>query len=428
MSAKSFVEAWNYGALGTNGQLQSWAFASIAGYDEVSANPPRAQTMSGLKVIDDRTFTVDLTRPSIDFELSLGFPPFYPLPEAAYKNMKAFGANPIGNGPYKFESPDAWQHNVKIDLVPNPDYHGDRQPKNKGLRFVMYQSYDSAYADLLAGNLDLLDTIPNNALTTFQADLGDRVIKKPTAEYQHIGFQPTMPHFAGEEGVLRSKAISLAINRQQICDAIWHGTKIPARDFTSSSLPGFNGNLAGSELLKYNPDEARRLWTQANAIAPWSGPFKIAYNSDGDHAAWIDAIANSVKNTLGIDAQGVPYATFKTMRDQIVGKTIHMAFRKGWQGNYPTMLNFLMPKYLSDSASNDIGYVNTEFDKLLAAALAAPAPEGSYNLVAQAQTILFQDMPDIPVFDSIAIAGYSDKVRHVSLSWNGLFDFENVEK
>ncbi|MCM6785137.1 ABC transporter substrate-binding protein [Nocardia sp. CDC159] len=428
VTAKSFVDAWNYGALSSNAQLQNWVFGSIVGYDEVSADPPKAQTMSGLKIVDERTFTVDLVRPSIDFELSLGFTPFYPLPEVAFQDMKAFGERPVGNGPYKFANPDAWQHNVQIDLTPNPSYRGNRPAKNKGLRFVMYQTHETSYADLLAGNLDLLDTIPNSALTSFQSDLGDRSIKRPTAQYEHIGFQPTLPHFGGQEGVLRRRAISLAINRQQICDTIWHGTKTPARDFTSSSLPGFDGALPGSELLRFDPDEARRLWAQADAIAPWSGRLEIAYNSDGGHQAWIDAVANSVKNTLGIEAQGTPYPTFKTIRDQIVGKTIRTPFRNAWQGDYPTMLNFLMPQYLSTSASNDIGYVNPEFDKVLNTALAAPTPEESYRLIAQAQQILFQDMPDIPVLDYIANAGHSDKVRNVALTWNGLFDFEDVEK
>ncbi|GAA5086138.1 peptide ABC transporter substrate-binding protein [Nocardia iowensis] len=428
VTAKSFVDAWNYGALSTNAQLQSWIFASIVGYDEVSVDPPKAQTMSGLKVVDDRTFTVDLTRPSIDFELSLGFTPFRPLPEVAYRDMKAFGERPIGNGPYKFAGPDAWQHNVQIDLVPNPDYRGKRPAKNKGLRFVMYATYDTAYADLLAGNLDLLDTIPDNALTSFKNDLGDRAIQKKTARYEHIGFQPTVPHFGGAEGVLRRKAISLAINRPQIAETIWHGTKAPARDFTSASLPGYQDNLPGVELLTYNPDEARKLWEQANAIAPWTGRLEIAYNSDGGHQAWIEAVANSVKNTLGIEAIGTPYPTFKPLRDAITSKSIRTAFRNAWQGDYPTMLNFLIPQYLSDSASNDIGYVNPEFDKLIAVALAAPTPEESYAHIAKAQAILFQDMPDVPVFNDNNNAGHSDKVREAKLTWNGLFAYESVEK
>ncbi|MBF6329231.1 peptide ABC transporter substrate-binding protein [Nocardia transvalensis] len=425
VTAKSFVDAWNYHALSTNGQVQNWAFAPIAGYGEVSAKPPTAQTLSGLKAIDDRTFTVDLEHPSIDFELALGYSAFYPLPEVAFKDMKAFGNNPIGNGPYKFVS---WDHNVKIDLEPNPDYHGGRPAKNKGLRFVMYQSFDTAYADLQAGNLDALDTIPDAALTSYQQDLGDRAITKPTAQNQHIGIQPTVAHFSGPEGVLRRKALSLAINREQICDNIFRGTRIPARDFTAATLPGFDPNLPGSEVARYDPDEAKRLWAQADTISPWSGRFEVAYNSDGGHEAWVDAVVNSIKNTLGIDAVGTPYPTFSNFRAAITSKTIGTAFRYGWQGDYPSMLQFLTANYYSSAGTNNTTYNNPEFDRLIDAAQAAPAPDQSYKLIAQAQTILFRDMVDIPLFDYVATAGRSTAVKQAPLAWNGLFDFENIQK
>ncbi|MFI7002476.1 ABC transporter substrate-binding protein [Nocardia sp. NPDC050175] len=428
VTAKSFVDAWNFGALGSNAQLQSYVFAPIVGFDEVQAKDAKAQTMSGLKVVDDRTFTVALKQPSIDFETELGFTPFYPLPDAAFKDMKAFGENPIGNGPYKFAKNGAWQHNVQIDLVPNPEYKGGRAPKNKGLRFVMYQSYDTAYADLQAGNLDTLDVIPESAMTSYKQDLGDRAISKPIAYKVNIGIQSNVPHFAGEEGVLRRKAISMAINREQICENIFHGARIPSRDFTASTLPGFNGNLPGSEFLKFNPQEAKKLWAQADAISPWSGKYEIAYNTDGGHQGWIEATANSIKNTLGIEAIGAPYPTFKTIRDAINAKTIGKAFRGGWQGDYPTMLQFLTSQYYSFSETNNVSYNSPEFDALLNAALAAPTLEESYKIVAQAQALLFKDMAEIPVLDYNAAAGRSDKVKKAELAWNGFFDFEHIEK
>ncbi|MEV6772620.1 ABC transporter substrate-binding protein [Nocardia sp. NPDC051030] len=425
VTSKSFVDAWNYGALGTNGQLQNWAFSQIAGYDDVSADTPKAQTMSGLKVIDDKSFTVDLKEPSIDFELELGFAPFYPMPDAFFKDTKGFGQHPIGNGPYKFVD---WQHNVQIDLTPNPDYKGGRAPKNKGLRFVMYQSYETAYADLQAGNLDALDIIPDSALSTYKADLGDRAITKPIAYSQHIGIQPTVAHFSGEEGVLRRKAISMAINREQIAENIFHGTRVPCQDFTAFTLPGFRGGLPGSEVLKFNPDEAKKLWAQANAISPWSGTYQIAYNADGGHQAWIEAVANSVKNTLGVDAVGTPYPTFKNIRDEITNKTIGKAFRYGWQGDYPSMFEFLTALYLTGSGTNNTQYSNPEFDKLLTKAQAAATPEAAYDILAQAQTLLFKDMADIPIFDYNVAGGRSDKVKKAEIAWSGLFDFENIEK
>ena len=175
VTAHSFVDAWNYGALSTNAQLQQSFFSPIQGYDDVAASKPVITTMSGLQVVDDLQFTVRLKAPTIDFTVRLAFSPFYPLPTAAFRDMAAFGRNPIGDGPYKLaDGPDgpAWEHNVKIDLRPNPDYHGNRMPHNKGLRFEFYANLDTAYSDLLSGNLDVLDTIPPSALPIYKRDLG----------------------------------------------------------------------------------------------------------------------------------------------------------------------------------------------------------------------------------------------------------------
>lgn len=427
VTARSFVDAWNYGALLTNGQLQSYTYAPIAGFADVQADPPRAQTMSGLKVIDDLTFTVDLIAPTIDFRTRLAYAPFYPLPAVAFEDMDAFGQHPIGNGPYRFADGDAWQHDVQLTVVPNERYQGGRPPRNKGLTFVFYSNFDSAYSDLLADNLDVLDTIPDSAVSVFRADLGSRAVQAPTAQNQWIGLQPNLPHFSGEEGRLRSYAISMAIDRASIGQKIFRGTRIPARDYTSQVLPGFNGNLPGAQVLDFNPDEARRLWARANEIAPWSGKFEIAYNADGGHQAWIDALANSIRNTLGIEAVGAPFPTFKQLRDQIVNHTIGKAFRYGWQGDYPTMLQFLEPGFLSTSETNDVQYKNPEYDRLIAAAEAAPTEQDSWRIVGEAQTLLLRDLPTIPIFDYIASSGYSKRVDNVVMTWNGLADFENIE-
>ena len=176
VTAHSFVDAWNYGALSSNAQLQQSFFSPIDGFDDVAnvtgdAKPARS-TMSGLRVVNDVEFTVRLKAPTIDFVLRLGHSAFYPLPDIAFRDMAEFGRNPVGDGPYRLaDGPDgpAWEHNVRIDLRPNPDYHGNRKPHNKGLRFEFYANLDTAYADLLSGNLDVLDTIPPSALPSISA-------------------------------------------------------------------------------------------------------------------------------------------------------------------------------------------------------------------------------------------------------------------
>ncbi|BBZ31400.1 peptide ABC transporter substrate-binding protein [Mycolicibacterium confluentis] len=426
VTAQSFVDAWNYGALTTNAQLMQSFFSPIVGYDEVAAPEPTAETMSGLQVVSDTEFTVRLKAPTIDFEQRLGFTPFYPLPPVAFEDMEAFGRNPVGNGPYQLALSDPWQHNVRIDLVPNPDYRGNRVPANKGLRFVFYANLDTAYADLQAGNLDVLDTIPSSALPTYRDDLGDRAISGPTAQNQTLDIPLRLPQFGGEEGRLRRLAVSAAINRRQICDQIFHGARSPARDFTASSLPGFNPNLPGADALDYNPRRAKQLWAQADAIAPFSGQLAIAYNADGGHQEWVDAVANSIKNTLGVDAVGAPMPTFAQLRTEITNRTIDTAFRAGWQGDYPSMLEFLEPLFVTGAGSNDVDYSNRDFDGALTVAQAAPTLEESYALTNDAQQILLRDMPVIPLWDYINAAGHSDAVRDVAIAWNGLPDYERI--
>lgn len=435
VTAHSFVDAWNYGALSTNAQLQQCFFGPIDGFDAVAGltgdGKPTATTMSGLRVINDLEFTVRLKAPTIDFRMRLGHSAFYPLPAAAFRDMSGFGQHPIGNGPYQLvQGPDgpAWEHNVRIDLRPNPGYRGNRKPHNKGLRFEFYANLDTAYADLLSGNLDVLDTIPPSALPVYKRDLGDKVTSGPAAINQSLDTPMRLPHFGGEEGRLRRLALSAAINRPQISRQIFADTRSPARDFTARSLPGFDPNIAGSDALDFNPDRARRLWAQADAISAWSGRYAIAYNADAGHQDWVDAVANSIKNVLGIDAAGAPQPTFAGFRTQITNRSIATAFRAGWQGDYPSMIEFLAPLFATGAGSNDVGYSSEKFDAALAAAEAAPDLAQATRLANEAQRILFHDMPVVPLWNYISVVGWSPEVSNVTVTWNGLPDYENIVK
>ena len=435
VTAHSFVDAWNYGALSTNAQLQQSFFSPIDGFDEVSGGTsdgkPGRTAMSGLQVVNDLEFTVRLKAPTIDFLLRLGHSAFYPLPDIAFRDMAAFGRDPVGNGPYKLaDSPDgpSWEHNVKIDLRPNPDYHGNRKPHNKGLRFEFYANLDTAYADLLSGNLDVLDTIPPSALPIYKRDLGENFTSGPVAVKHSLDTPLRLPHFGGEEGRLRRLALSAAVNREQICKQIFVGTRSPSRDFTARSLPGFDPNLPGNDVLNFDPDRARRLWKQADAISAWSGQYVIAYNADAGNQEWVDAVANSVKNVLGIDAVGAPQPTFAGFRTEITNHTISTAFRAAWQGDYPSMIEFLAPLFATGAGSNDVGYSNPEFDAALAAAEAAPNLQESDALANAAQRFLMHDMPVVPLWDNISVVGWSTEVKNVHVTWNGLPDYENIVK
>ncbi|MFT4305327.1 MAG: ABC transporter substrate-binding protein [Microbacterium sp.] len=415
VTADSFIDAWNYGAKLSNNQLNSYFFEDIEGfsYDEDS-------DLTGLQKVDDYTFTIALNKPASDFALRLGYSAFYPLPSVAYDDMDAFGEAPIGNGPYKLASDDAWQHDVQIDLLKNDDYTGGRQAQNGGLTFTFYASEDAAYADLLAGNVDVIDGVPSSALATFESDLGDRAVNQPAAIFQSFTIPDSLAHFSGEEGQLRRQAISMAIDRDTITDTIFQGTRTPASDFTSPVIAGWSDSLTGAEVLTYNPDEAKALWAQADAISPWSGTFQIAYNSDGGHQEWVDAVVNSIKNTLGIDASGAPYVDFASFRTAVTDRTVGTAFRTGWQADYPGLYNFLGPLYATNASSNDGDYSSAEFDELLSEGISSIDSDTQNDYFQQAQEVLLQDLPAIPLWYSNVDGGYADTVSNVQFGWNSV--------
>ncbi|MCU1405961.1 MAG: transporter substrate-binding protein [Glaciihabitans sp.] len=425
VTSSSFVDAWNYGANPTNAQGASYFFDDIAGYAAEGDVP----TLSGLTVVDDTTFTVALNTPEADWPLRLGYTAFMPLPDSAFDDMEAFGENPVGNGPYMIDGADGWQHDAQIALVTNPDYDGVRTPVNDGLTIVFYATQDAAYADVQGGNLDVLDAVPDSQFATYADEFGDRSVNQPAAIFQAINIPQYLEHWSGEEGALRRAAISMAINRDEITDVIFQGTRTPATDFTSPVIDGYSSDLDGADVLDYNATEAQAKWAEADAISPYGDTvFDIAYNSDGGHQAWVDAATQSIANTLGITAQGKPYPTFSDALADRDAKALTGATRAGWQADYPSLYNFLAPNYLTGAGSNYEGYSSAEFDGLIREGAAAPDVETATGFYQDAQEVLLKDLPTIPLWYSNVVGVWDQNVDNVVFGWDSVPLYYQITK
>ncbi|MHA7268919.1 peptide ABC transporter substrate-binding protein [Arthrobacter sp. HLT1-20] len=422
VTAKSFVDAWNFGAAAKNAQKNSYFFESIKGYATVSAEGSTVDTMEGLKVVDDTTFTVALAQPESDFKLRLGYTAFYPLPESAFADPKAFGQNPIGNGPYVIAK-DGWKHDVSISLVPNDKYKGPRKAKNGGVNFTIYASAEAAYTDVQSDNLDVLDQVPPSNLPNFAKDFEGRNVNQAYAGNATMTIPSYLPEFQGEAGQLRRQAISMAIDRQQIIDKIFFGNKKIAKDFTSPVLDGYSDSLSGAEVLTFNATKAKDLWAQADKISPWPAGKVFTVSSNIDSAGnkeYITAMTNQIATNLGIKAELNPIPTFKQMRELVNSKKLTGASRAGWQADYPSLYNFLGPLYGTGAGSNDGDYSSAEFDAKLKTGLAAKSVEDGNKIFNEAQEILLKDLPVVPLWYQAVQGVWSNNVTNVKFSWNGV--------
>jgi oligopeptide transport system substrate-binding protein len=429
VNADSFINAWNWVAYGPNGALNSYFMEKIDGYADLQsedpdgdgpkkAPEPAAKEMKGLKKIDDLTFEVTLSAPFGAFETTLGYAAFSPLPQSFFDapDKTVWGKSPVGDGPFKFVS---WTDNQEIKITRNDDYKGT-MPKVKDVTYKLYQDQDAAYSDLVSDNLDFQQQVPTSVLAgdTWKTDLGDRAIDRPVLVVQTI----TAPIYAGApyDNADFRHALSMAIDRDTITKQIFNGTRKPSKGYSSPAVNGYEETCG--EYCTYDPAKAKA----ALAKSGFSGKVTLSYNADGDHKAWTEAVCNSINKALGIECQATPIATFAAFRQAINAKKMTGLFRTGWQYDYPNIQNGLEPIYATGGSANDGDYSSKAFDDAIAKANEAPLAD-SNALYIDAEKILVQDMPAIPLWSVSQQSGISTKLKTAKVNVFGELDLASVE-
>ncbi len=435
VKAKNFVDAWNDAAYGPNAIYNSYFFEPIEGFADLqcagTANPddpcegytPKAKEITGLKVVDDYTFTIKTSEKVSNLPVRLGYSAFAPLPDAYFKDPKAFGDKPIGAGPFKV---DSWTKDQSIVLSKFADYSGENKPKLDKVTFKIYQDSDAAYNDVLANNLDVTDEIPASALIDdkYKSDLPDRNAQKATGVIQNVAFAPAKVDPLYADPKLR-QAISMAIDRETIIKQIFNGTREPATGWVSPVVDGYKADQCG-EFCKFDPAKAKALYEEAGGFK--GDKMTLAYNADAAHKDWTEATCNSIKQTLGVECQAVGVVDFATFRQQVGDRKMKGMFRNGWVMDYPSIENFMTPLYGTNAASNDNDYSNPEFDKLLAEGAAATDPAAANAKYQEAEALLAKDMPTIPMWYGKDTFGWSENVTGVKITPFGQIDWSSISR
>lgn len=427
VTARNFVDAWNWAAYAPNGQSNNDWFSDIEGYDALNPKAPKgekapeptAKAMSGLKVLGDHEFQISLTAPVPGFRSQMTYKAFYPLPDAFYADPEAFGKKPIGAGPFQIDSgsPD-----MGYRLSAFPGYVGAKKPGIKGVELRIYANNEAAYNDLVAGNLDLMRDIPPSKLVDglWKTDLNGRVVVQPQANIRGLGMPwgDANPQLAKPEV---RQAISMAIDRKSIVDIIFSGIGQPATGWVPPGVEGYEPGACG-EFCTYNPDKAKDLLAKAGG---YSGEMKIYYAGDGDAKPAMDAICNSIQNTLGITCLTSALSDNATFRSLTRSGKADGPFPSNWTMDYPSIDNALIPLYSSSGTSNRGSYEDPAFDALVAKA-ALQSPADSIRTYQEAEKVVANVMPRIPLWNPSITVGHSEKVKSVTLYSNGRPDYSSL--
>jgi len=361
--------------------------------------PPSEEgtTLSGLTVVDEKTFTAELNVADPEFPVQLAYTAYFPLPEVAYENTLGYNKAPIGNGPFMFPEGGEWEQDIAIDLVKYPDYAGERMPTIDGINFVITADLKTNYLEAQAGNLDVVTGIDPDFLASAPTDFPDRYATSPSTSILYMAFPAYLPEFTKEH----RQALSMAIDRELIIEKIFNGSGDAAHSVVPSNLGG-RSDVCPS--WNYDPEMAKQIW---DAAGPLEG-FDVWFNAGGGHETWVEAVVNMWDNTLGLDSSTVTFQTaeWADYLDKADNAEFTGPFRLGWGQDYPSPLNFLEPLYASystaaDGGSNASNYNNPDFDAALAQGKEAIAASGqladAIPFYEAAEDILCDDAQTMPI-------------------------------
>jgi ABC-type transport system substrate-binding protein len=207
----------------------------------------------------------------------------------------------------------------------------------------------------------------------------------------------------------------MAIDREAISQAIFNGTRKPAYSAISPVVAGHREDAC--EFCKYDPEAAKALLAETDFDV--SQPVELWFNAGGGHDEWVQAAGNNLRDNLGVDFKlqgGLQFAEYLPKADE---KGFTGPFRLGWAMDYPSPQNYLEPLYstaaLPPNGSNTAFYSNPDFDAKIAEANSAEDNEEAIALYQEAEDILLQDMPIMPMFFSLGQYVHSEKISNVKV-------------
>jgi oligopeptide transport system substrate-binding protein len=393
----SFVRAWERASDPDFAGDYSYLFNFIEGGAEKLAG--EAETISGVEADDEtRTLTVTLSAPYSGFAAVSGFQLFFPMPSAVEElsdQLEWENGVMIGNGPYMLESPRSDQ---EIIVVRNDNWQGDIYGNTVAtldrITFRTSADPDTAYNAFEAGEGDTAN-IPPGRVTEADENYAT-TLDVAIAGVYYFDLNVESPLVGGPENVLLRQAISQAIDREQINQAVYDGSRSAATGVTPPGIPGYVPDLC--DFCTYDVDAAQAAfdeWTAAgNTLAE---PIPIQFNTGAGHENVVQIIIANLE-AIGIPAVADGRETETYFSSLADGECVFC--RAGWFADYPTYDNFMYDLFHSDAigGNNYSQFNNPDFDALVDEAKANPDPAAAGELFNEAEDILLnQDIAVVPI-------------------------------
>jgi len=345
----------------------------------------------GVSAPSDHILIVNLEQPVPYFPQLLTHSAAYPIFSEA--STRSHDPNTsITNGPYSLAS---WSPSTALLLTRNERYWNRANVHIQRVEYQFVTDENAQYARFRAGQLDMTDTIPPNAVPSLRRQNSPELFIAPFLATAYYGLNLAKPPLAGN--LKLRQALAMAIDRKKVISALGAG-QAEAFGFVPDATSNYSPqswawrNLSDEARLA----EAKRLYTEAGYS--WKNPLRLRllFNSNVGIKNTAIIVAAMWKEVLNIDTELTEeeYRVFLQSRHD---KSRWDVVRLGWTADYNDASNFL-DEFRQHSENNDEEYANAAFDTLVGDASQTPDTQLRRSKLEMSEATMLADYPIIPLY------------------------------
>lgn len=353
----------------------------------------------GVKALDDHTLEVKLVNPTGFFTELTAFYTYFPVNKAVVEANPEWANNAdtyVSNGPFTLES---WEHNAKILLKKNPEYYDAAQITIEGIDLDVIDDDNTAYQKYDGGEYDMLVKIPPVVIGEMVDSQNPELVLGPQAGTYYYNLNAEVSPFNNPKV---RRAFAMALDRETITQKISKGGEIPAEGIVPFGFMDENGEEYRNKMensIAFDAAGAKALLEEGLAeegvTVDVFNDMALLYNTSETHRLIAQAVQEMWRTNLGINI-GLENVDFQVKLDREKAGDYQIS-RAGWIGDYADPMTML-DLWHSESSFNDANYNNPEYDALIDSIKASPDQAFRFEKMREAENMLNEDMPVVPVY------------------------------
>lgn len=406
--AHDFVYSWKRALMPALGNQYAYSVYVIKNAEKFNKSEITDFSEVGVKAIDELTLAIELEHRTAYFLQLLDHHSMFPVHQ---KTIEKFGniddrgtswtraENFVGNGPFSIKE---WVPNKIFATTRNSHYWDNANVSLNEIHFHPIENVVTEERMFRSGQLHTTNDVPLEKVAKYRSKQPELISVNP---YFGTYFYRLNIKSRLLSDVRVRKALSYSIDRDAITQYVTKTGEISAYNLTPPKIRGFT---AQAKQL-FDPKEAKRLLADAGYPNGENFPaIEILYNTSEAHKKIALAIQQMWKTTLNIDITlhnqewKVYLDTERTMNYQVA--------RSSWIGDYLDPNTFL-DMFVTDGGNNKTGWSSPRYDELIRLAAKADSQEERYTYFQEAEQLLAEEVPIIPIYTYTVRHLYTDSVQ-----------------